>query len=340
MAAAGRAHVAIELDLEREDLDRVDGRGGSGHVLVEQHAHSALAVRGRHAGLIPRELQLHVEDADRVLGHAEAVRHHLLRRHQLVVEADAAQPRRLLLQRVLLRRRRLEQLEPRRRRWRHLGAAPSVKVLLERDQRKEVHALRQMEPRRAPRGRRRPLEGRVDPERTPEAPVQAVLLGDGFRVVDAQIARVGAVAEHRRHVNRLRRGGGVQPVQIGVHRGGVAERGIHRRPPNLNRRHLGPHHRYRHAGADLAARDAHLVDQSVGVGARGVEGADGEQVRGRLQHRDALPALHAELERAVELVAVRVEAVGIGVVVGRLGEERAHATVHRLRIRSGRALRV
>eukprot|EP00961_Rhodomonas_salina_P030609 411760-Rhodomonas_salina.1 len=36
----------------------------------------------------------------------------------------------------------------------------------------------------------------------------------------------------------------------------------------------------------------------------------------------------------------RVEAVGIGVVVGRLGEERAHATVHRLRIRSGRALRV
>eukprot|EP00961_Rhodomonas_salina_P123313 1661098-Rhodomonas_salina.2 len=307
MAAAGRAHVAIELDLEREDLDRVDGRGGSGHVLVEQHAHSALAVRGRHAGLIPRELQLHVEDADRVLGHAEAVRHHLLRRHQLVVEADAAQPRRLLLQRVLLRRRRLEQLEPRRRRWRHLGAAPPVKVLLERDQRKEVHALRQMEPRRAPRGRRRPLEGRVDPERTPEAPVQAVLLGDGFRVVDAQIARVGAVAEHRRHVNRLRRGGGVQPVQIGVHRGGVAERGIHRRPPNLNRRHLGPHHRYRHAGADLAARDAHLVDQSVGVGARGVEGADLEQRVPRVQLGPLLRAVDDHVEGAVEVVTFRLD---------------------------------
>eukprot|EP00961_Rhodomonas_salina_P113143 1522267-Rhodomonas_salina.1 len=160
-----------------------------------------------------------------------------------------------------------------------------------------------------------PLVAGVDPVRAVVAAVEVVAVVDGLDIVHGQRARVVVVAEDHLHEACLAavilvrtpavvlRARHLQRQSIPLLRNVIRHQRVLLRQ-NLHRRGA---HRARArgvgAGLDVAARDAALEGEAA-RGARGVEGADGEQGRGRLQHRDALPALHVELERAVELVAV------------------------------------
>eukprot|EP00961_Rhodomonas_salina_P162431 2187769-Rhodomonas_salina.2 len=170
---------------------------------------------------------------------------------------------------------------------------------------------------------------------------------DSLDVIDGEVARVVVLAEDHLHEARLA-ALVLGPVMVLVITLAARARA---RPLALQQQHLvrqtiadkvvrlsqdlhrsGPGRTPTHgvgARPDVPPRDAALEGEAAG-GAGRVEGTDGKEVRGRLELGDAEPAVHVELERTVELVPTCVQAVGVGVVVGRLRKQRAHSTVRRL----------
>eukprot|EP00961_Rhodomonas_salina_P215056 2904728-Rhodomonas_salina.1 len=209
----------------------------------------------------------------------------------------------------------------------HGGGAP---VLVERDEREEVDLLRDGEEALAGRLRRRPLVPRVDPVGAAEAAVELVLGVDGARKVGREGRGVVAVAQDPREEDRLR-------AAVIESRGHVADPGLRRvlgvraaaiiqarRREDLHRRLLRPSALGVAALADVAAEDAALEGVAARGGARRVEGAHRQQLRSGLEGGGASEAVDGELERAVELVAVGVEAVGVRVVVADLRQQLLH----------------
>mmetsp|Transcript_30341 Transcript_30341/g.46619 ORF Transcript_30341/g.46619 Transcript_30341/m.46619 type:complete len:293 (+) Transcript_30341:625-1503(+) len=288
-------------------------------------------VRGRLARVRQRDANRHTHHGHAVLGQAERAREQLLRagverqlcrggagagvggrgqEHAAAAAAAAATARRHGVRVGAGGRKRVARGDRAEER------------LIQIHKGEQEQTLRDGEDRLAAGLGRGPLVARIDPVGPHVAAVEGVALMDSLDVIDGEVARVVVLAEDHLHEACLAavilvrtpavvlRARHLQRQSIPLLRNVIRHQRVLLRQ-NLHRRGA---HRARArgvgAGLDVAARDAALEGEAA-RGARGVEGADGEQVRGRLQHRDALPALHAELERAVELVPVSVEAVGV-----------------------------
>mmetsp|Transcript_30342 Transcript_30342/g.46625 ORF Transcript_30342/g.46625 Transcript_30342/m.46625 type:complete len:299 (+) Transcript_30342:625-1521(+) len=294
-------------------------------------------VRGRLARVRQRDANRHTHHGHAVLGQAERAREQLLRagverqlcrggagagvggrgqEHAAAAAAAAATARRHGVRVGAGGRKRVARGDRAEER------------LIQIHKGEQEQTLRDGEDRLAAGLGRGPLVARIDPVGPHVAAVEGVALMDSLDVIDGEVARVVVLAEDHLHEARLA-ALVLGPVMVLVITLAARARA---RPLALQQQHLvrqtiadkvvrlsqdlhrsGPGRTPTHgvgARPDVPPRDAALEGEAA-RGARGVEGADGEQVRGRLQHRDALPALHAELERAVELVPVSVEAVGV-----------------------------